>query len=38
METDAGFQCPLCSRIFFSLVELKYHYKITHEVSELKPI
>jgi len=38
MEQDVKFQCPLCSKIFFSLEELKFYYKITHKVNELKPI
>ena len=38
MDTAELHQCPLCHRILFSVEELKYHYKITHEVNELKPV
>ncbi len=38
METGETFECPLCSRIFSNVEELRYHYKITHEINESKPL
>ena len=38
METEAFFECSLCLRIFSNIEELRYHYKITHEINELKPL
>ena len=38
MGTAETFQCSICLKIFSNVEELRYHYKISHELNELKPI